>query len=180
MSEADEAQLYHFANYIFNLGFGNCERWTRQPVLTQSRDEDGKYDSNEKQNPALVTYVGNTGAANTKRSGRPHKDFHREYSEFLWINNMEAANKGRGEGVTYFFVRKAVYRAFFKPWEPPRHDLCHNTGIFTLSSTGVCFDRASNNSQINARGDDGIRHSALWINYLVPTEQVEFAIEPDT
>lgn len=161
MSETDEARLYHFANYIYDIRFVNCELWTRQPVHTLSRDDDRKYDAEEQQNPALVTYVRNTGAANTRRSGRPYKEFHREYSKFLWINNMEATNEGRGEGITNFFVRKAVYRAFFEPWEPPRDDLCLNTGIFSLSSIGVCFDRALGTSQINACGDDGISTPSL-------------------
>ena len=35
VSEADEAQLNHFAKYAFNLGFRHCERWTRQPLLAE-------------------------------------------------------------------------------------------------------------------------------------------------
>ena len=61
----------------------------------------------------------NTGVKKKGRSGLPKKESHKEYWEFLWLDNMQASNDTTGDDITNFFVRKAVYRAFFDPWKPP-------------------------------------------------------------
>lgn len=139
ISEADEAQLRHFAKYAFDLGFRNCERWTRQPLLAEWTDGEGKYDAEEKHNPMLVTLGRDVGVLKDKRSGRPQKEVHHVFSKFLWIRNMEATNEGIGEGITDFFVRKAKYRAFFDPLKPLCAGTTPNTRLSSFPWPGMFY-----------------------------------------
>lgn len=114
ISEVNEAQLHHFARYAFYLGFRNI--W--KPSLPLPADEKG-YDVRERRRPNLVTYEWEAGVKEERRSGPPRRRSHKECRAFLWIENMEAPNEGHSRGITHFFVRKEVYRAFFDPWKPP-------------------------------------------------------------
>ena len=124
ISEVNEAQLNYFARYAYRLGFRNI--W--QTPLPLPADETG-YDVKERRHPHLVTYEWEAGVGKERRSGLLKRKSHKECRAFLWIESMEVPNEGHSRGITDFFVRKAVYRAFFYPWKPPPAGKPVSTGI---------------------------------------------------
>lgn len=126
LSREDYAQFNHFARYAFHLGFKSCER--RVQELSGAKETDRTCDVELDQSPILSTQQVQAGVPKHRRSGKPLKDSHQEVSKFLSIENMEANSEARGASITHFFVRKSVYRAFFKPWRPPnsRIPVCIN------------------------------------------------------
>ncbi len=112
--KVEKAQLNHYAKYARDRGF----------------------DVQEKCNQPLVTHGREVNIKKEMRSGLPKKKVHSEYCEFLSIKNMEATSEDCGEGIINFFVRKAVYRAFFAAWRPPCNDSPTSAGVFDSLSTG--------------------------------------------
>lgn len=114
ISEVNEAQLNHFARYAYRLDFRNI--WKTSLALIA--DEEG-YDSKERRHPSFVVHKWEAGVRKEDRCGLPKGRSHKKCCAILWIENMEAPNDGQGRDITDFFIRKAVYRAFLDPWEPP-------------------------------------------------------------
>ena len=111
--ELHEAQLNHFAWHAFNIGFRKL--WKTSLSLSMNEEN---FDTIERRYRILATHEWEE-SAKERRSGIPTRESHQGCRGFICKTNMDALNEGRGEGVTNFLVRKAVYRAFFEPWKPP-------------------------------------------------------------
>lgn len=135
LSGRDYAQLNHFARHAFHLGFKSCERRFQKP--SNVKETHWTCDVNLDRNPILTTQQVKSGVPKSRRSGKPPKDSHQEVSKFLSIENMEADSEALGVSITHFFVRKAVYRAFFNPWRPPNSRMPVHINQSSILSAGA-------------------------------------------
>lgn len=117
MSEADKAQLNHFAMYAFALNFKHHVEQRAQKSLSEWTGTRTEYNAEQKDDLILMIYECYTSIKKKKKSGLSRKKFHKEYWEFLWLDNMQAVNDVTDDDITNFFIWKAVYWAFFDPWK---------------------------------------------------------------
>lgn len=118
MSEANEAQLNHFTMYVFALSFKHCVKQRAQKSLSKQTDVRTEYNAEQKDNLTLMTYEHYIDVKKKRKSDLFKKKFHKEYWEFLWLDNMQAANNVTDNSIINFFIQKTVYWAFFDSWKP--------------------------------------------------------------
>ncbi|KAH6704325.1 hypothetical protein BKA61DRAFT_618366, partial [Leptodontidium sp. MPI-SDFR-AT-0119] len=137
-TKPDPAVLRSLADLAYDLGFDT-------PQISALKQYPGLRTVRLDSSSSLPLHVtSGRGVATPARSGIPRTEAYKEDRDSLFVTHLHSEQQHRGEGITSFFVRKAVYLAFFG------RPISTNGG-----NDGSVRGSSPNDSYVPERPDDG-------------------------
>ena len=103
--QVDQLAWCRFATLADRLGFASAEIASLKSMGDAAADV-----ASEQTQPSFI--IAQPGESEERRSGRPYDLAYEQSRDGLFLDSVQSTDKSQGRGITPFFVRRSIYRAF--------------------------------------------------------------------